>query len=194
MRRRQLIGGLLALALPAWARASDRGGGGAAWPDRSVDVRVFSDAYGSPIIEEAVRQISRIMPARGPRLNLILSGPADCREVKERRYSRPTITVCDAPYEMDQTWLRSSGGEVKGGRAWVTMDLWEYGGIEADQNTACHELMHAVSWVDDNGAGVDKPDSCVHGLRPTPGPWDKAFLAKVYGKEAARGRKKAKRG
>lgn len=54
-----------------------------------------------------------------------------------------------------------------------------YGGEDFAINTLCHELMHALAWVNE----VNGKDSCVsNNTQKEPGSWDKKFLRKTHRK------------
>ncbi len=154
------------------------GGGGAVWTQKNVEVRIYAGDYGTPILVEAVEGIAAALPGRGPNLRISRFGPKDCDSLREQRFKKPTITICEQEptWYAGSTWLRDRHGMVKGDQAWVDV-VWS-GDRDYDRNTACHEMMHAISWVDDDYQ-ADR-DSCVHGDNPTPGRWDRDYLAAVY--------------
>lgn len=155
-------------------------GKGAVFTERVVDVHIYAGAYGTPLIVDAVRGIQAALPARGPRFRIKTHGLTDCGKVANQKFKRATITFCEVGPNDEWagvTGLRAEHHVIQN-RAWIRAQWYEY--EDFDRNTACHELMHAVSWVNDDYA-ADK-DSCVHGDNPHPGSWDVRYLKKVYKK------------
>lgn len=148
------------------------------WTARKVNVRIFTNAYWQPLVAEAVAGIEAAMPPKGPRLRIIHEPERSCDWVNKQRYSQPTITVCSK----DESWYAGSASLVKDhhiiAKERVYLTVITDHDLDFDRNTACHEMMHAVSWVNDNYAYTQ--DSCVQGMRVDPGPWDVAYLAQVY--------------
>lgn len=160
--------------------AAMAGGAGAVWTARQVNLRVYTDDYWRPIVEQKAEEIQDAMPARGPRIRVIQEPERSCDAVEKLRFSQPTITVCSKPEAnyAGSAMLHQHRKIVKNERAWLTL-IPAGQGFGYDVNTACHELMHGVSWVNDNYSY--RQDSCVQGGREDPGPWDVAFLAQAYG-------------
>lgn len=155
------------------------GGGGAVWTAKEVNVLLFTGSYWTPIIEKMVKDARKALPPKGPRLNVKVQSPHSCAWVSNQTYSQPTITFCenDAWYA-GSTGLKSQHHIIQNKRA--TIEVITGGDLSYDTNTACHEMMHALSWVNDN-YHYNK-DSCVQGNMESFGPWDVKFLAKAYQK------------
>lgn len=157
----------------------DEGGAGSVWRADPVTVRIYADPDGVLLFREAVRGIQGALPPKGPRLKVREEPPRDCGEVARLRFDQPTITLCSDDSEAlwaGEAQLRARHHVVRNNRA--TVQAWWSGDLDYDRNTACHEMMHAVSWVNDDYRYDN--DSCVQGERPTPGPWDVKYLASVY--------------
>ena len=200
MNKRQRIGltltaaAIMYLGVPAFAPAQEvtteaGGGGGAVFVSNSVDVHIYADAHNTPLIEGAIRSVERAMPERGPHFNIRRHDQVgDCLKIRRKDFKRPTITFCERESMAGSgtTVARAQHHVFKNDRVWVEALFYsdEEPGIENlvtfDRNTACHEMMHAVSYVNDNYAYTE--DSCVQGQRPDAGPWDVEFLAATYAK------------
>lgn len=162
------------------------GGGGAVWTARRVTVRIYTSEAWRPLVLQSVADLNAIMPRRGPKLRPRLMGEHSCEWVRKQRYRQPTITICSVPPPSGfwgSTALTPHHHTVK--REMGRVKLIGHPGhddrsLEWHQNTACHELMHAISWVNDNYGS--EPESCVQGELPHPGAWDRAYLQKVYRK------------
>lgn len=182
-------GAMIALtAMMAWSGGAQgqvssenkAGGKGAVWLEPRVQVRIYADQHGTPIIVEAVRGIERALPARGPRFTITTAPTRDCGAVARETFAQPTITICqNYDYRWDgETNARARHHVIQNRRATVELNFW--GGLDDDddRNTACHEMMHAVSWVRDNPKAKRK--SCVQGSMTKPGRWDVQYLERVY--------------
>jgi hypothetical protein len=161
------------------ATAEMAGGGGAVWTAKQVNVLLFTGSYWTPIIETMVKDARKALPPKGPRLNVKVMSPHSCEWVASQTYSQPTITFCEnEAWYAGSTGLKSSHHIIQNKRAKV--EVIADGDLSYDRNTACHEMMHALAWVNDN-YNYNK-DSCVQGSRESFGPWDVNFLAKAYQK------------
>ena len=178
-------GVMLGVALSS--RAGD-GGRGVAWTSRTVTVRIYTTVNWHPLIERSIADFNAIMPRRGPRLVMKVQGERSCAWVKRQTFRKPTITMCSQPDGNGAGWAvyRVDHGTLAGQRVWITL-VGDPGHdrYQGHQNTVCHELMHAVSGVND---GWGEPRSCVRGDLDAPGAWDVAYLERVYANTKGRRR------
>lgn len=181
---------MLGVALSTRGGVEDEaGGGGAVWTSKRVTVRVYTSEAWRPIVQQTIREYNAIMPQRGPRLRVKMQQQRSCQWVRKQRFKQPTIAVCS----LDETWYAGSTvlgthrHTVKRDVAWVQL-VGQPGqdGVDLDEhrNTSCHEMGHALSWVNDN-YDADR-DSCVQGDLPYPGSWDADYLRKTYRKHDGR--------
>jgi hypothetical protein len=157
---------------------------GVAWRSNTVQVRVYTSSAWVPLIQRSVRDINAVMPRKGPRLILRVHGERSCAWVRKQKFTRPTITICSRPDRDALGWTRYKQQRHTFRHERVRIMLRGEPNphpafVGDDQNTVCHELMHAVSGMPD---GERHADSCVQGWLESPGPWDVAYLQRVYRK------------
>jgi hypothetical protein len=181
----------LLLGPPAMAREDVPG---IALQARTVTVYDYSGDGWTPHVAGMVSAYNAVMARPFPWLSYRRMTPTSCRDVKQRKNS---LTVC-----ITDAVLRNAGGGIR----WSpdaphigTHSMFVVQGdappVEWDatylQNVVCHEMMHALTgiqdnyWIDDAGVvhwRTGPEDSCVWGHNTTPGSWDVAYAQRVYQK------------
>jgi hypothetical protein len=137
---------------------------------RTITVYDHTTAGWEGFVEKSVNDFRAVMPKQGPRLLYQRGSPDVCAA---------DITVCTgdtAPYWGLARGTRGNGNVVLTDVADAPPGL--------RQAIVCHEMMHALTGIRD--CYGCRPDSCVHGWRSTPGPFDVKKLARVFGTRARR--------
>lgn len=162
----------LLLMLPGEVMAKD----GAAWHKKRVVVHDYTSAAYKPYVAEMVAAFNAMLPKRAPKLVYREQPERACNTLDKKRPK--VITICLSGGEWDMTATDAKHGEIT--RATVIL----IGNDTPDQihNTICHELMHAVTDAPDDYRDPHLTESCVQGMTPYPGAWDKAYARKVYRK------------
>lgn len=155
--------------------------GTAAWQSKRVTVRIYTTPAWVPLIRRSIADYNAIMPARGPLLVAKVQKERPCAWVKKQRFKQPTITVCSQPDGDGRGWAvyRLGRHTFADKRASITLvgDPGHDNLAAAHQNVVCHEMLHALTAVQD---GALLPDSCLRGTLDAPGAWDVALLERVY--------------
>lgn len=174
---------LLLLLLPSVAEAK------APWTRERVAVRDYTSQEWAGVIEEQVRLINAILPPRAPAFVYERKEHVTCGSLGPQRGA---IVVCESDVEL-ACWADSvHHGAVschhparkRGNAVTVRLSSWWHRGDPRWMNyMVCHELMHAIAWVNDVAAiGEHAETSCVHGWLPHPGPWDAELARKAFAK------------
>lgn len=160
------------------------GGTGAVWKGaKTVTVWDYSSDEWEPVVARAVQEMNKALPRNAPRLRLKDQSPKSCDAVKARKPPKNAIIICSRE---SGHYAGSMHGHVNNhtfDKGVVYLTLIGVPGhdehpLDFHQNTACHELMHGVSNVNDDYT-ADR-DSCVHGDNPSPGSWDRKYLKRTY--------------
>jgi hypothetical protein len=173
-----LVALLLMLLLPAEAFS-----GGAGWTGQRVAVLDYTSRVWDSILPTTVAEMNAMLPPEAPRLVYRRKPARDCRHLIPRRGA---IIVCSQErmraFGVTRVWLSRQRTLTK---AKVRLRDTGMGSRRDARNTACHEVMHAITNIRDN-PGAAPATSCVWGTRPTPGRRDAAFAAKVYAQGSER--------
>jgi hypothetical protein len=173
-----LIALLLLLLLPDGAFS-----GRTPWRSTRVVVNDYTSAAWDGILPQTVAQMNAMLPPEAPRLVYRRRQTRACSHVPPRR---GTIAVCSADplraHGVTKVWLSKKQTATK---ARVRLSDARIRSRRDARNTACHELMHALTGIRDN-PGAAPATSCVWGTRPTPGRRDRAFAAQVYARDGER--------
>ena len=101
--------------------------------------------------------------------------------MRKQRFRKATITICSQPDGDGRgtTVYRVDHGTFAKKRVKINLvgDPGHDNLAPTHQNTVCHEMLHALSGVND---GWSRDGSCVRGTLDAPGPWDVAFLEQAY--------------
>jgi hypothetical protein len=172
---------LLVLLFPSEAEAK------APWRAERVAVRDYTSSAWTGIVETQVAAINAIMPPRAPTFVYERHEHRSCGSLGPQRGA---IVVCESDVEiacwadsLDQGAVTCHHPVRKQGAA-ATIRLgnwWHRGDVQWMRYMACHELMHATTWVADTDV-TQGDTSCVHGWSPVPGPWDAELARKAYTK------------
>lgn len=172
---------ILFIALPVLQSNAYAVGG--TWKGDYVRVINAADPSWRPLITQAVADLNAAMPESGPQFVVTESVKRKCKVGQHKK--RRTIVICST--EVDATHNLGHVGRTRGkvvrGHI-VSPVIVRLGGDASpfppqwDQNTLCHELMHAAAWAPEKMG----QDSCVSNeYLTTFGPADIAFLQRMYG-------------
>lgn len=169
-----LLAALLIGLLPA-PSAADASGPGVVWDANRVPVTDHLPAWWEPYVRQAVADWNAAMPPRAPEFVYRRGAEKTCNEVGNKP-PEGTIAVClwrDASAS-GQTWVAYKEHVALYAKVYVApwADQWP-------EQTLCHELGHAFTWMnDDYGARPDT--SCVQGWLLAPGDYDRDYAREVY--------------
>lgn len=148
----------------------------ARWQREVVVVRDYTDGRRwGPIIEDQVGALNAALPSDAPRFIYEDAGARPCDEIDR---GRPGINVCSLerlsrPAEASVTRRKETIRDA--------LIVLRDNQLRAGQNRVCHELMHAVTAVED--AYGTEAASCVRGYLATFGAWDMALLNSEYARD-----------
>ena len=170
-----LIALLFVLLLPDGAFS-----GGTPWSSTRVVVNDYTSQAWDGILPQTVAALNAMLPPEAPHVVYRRKQTRDCHHVPPRRGA---IVVCSADslraHGVTKVWLSKTHMATK---AKVRLSDARIRSRRDVRNTACHELMHALTGIRDN-PGAAPTTSCVWGTRPTPGRRDWAVAAKVYARD-----------
>lgn len=161
---------VFALCLALTAMGSDA----ARWQRDTVIVRDYtSGRRWGPIIARQVEALNAALPANAPRFIYRDAGARPCAEINRERSG---LNVCSM-----ERLSRPAEASVtrRGDTIHEALIVVRHGQLRVGPNRVCHELMHAVTAVEDR-YGTESA-SCVRGYLATFGAWDAALLASEYG-------------
>lgn len=150
---------------------------GNAWHRKTVAVNDYTSPAYQPYVAEMVAAFNAMLPKRAPKLIYRAHSERPCAQLA-RANEEGAIMVCLSGGEWDYTTAHAKDGEI----AWAKVVLIGDDPPEGRHATICHELMHAVTDVDDNYLDPHLETSCVQGATTFPGSWDKAYARKIYKK------------
>jgi hypothetical protein len=144
-----------------------------------VHVKDYTSVLWNGIIPQVVDDFNAVMPSKGPRLV----------------YERHPTGVC--PEDIDT--CSGNPGDQYAGLAWTLSPgvgkILVTDTIPLDPRrqriVACHEFMHILTGIKD--CYGCREDSCVHGWRETPGPFDIWKLKTVWGGKARKKRRRSRK-
>lgn len=155
------------------------------------DLTVTTDRW-SPVIRETVREFNVARPTSAPFLVYVaVPESADCLDLPPEVFALDGIVVCDtsrpdeAPHTSDAPevgWLGVAQMRDSDTTVIVLNNLSPDGAFAPaaeDENTVCHELMHAYTSVEDD-YDADPTGSCVWGALLEPGPTDVQLMLARY--------------
>jgi hypothetical protein len=161
-----------------------------------ADVNVYDyttvGTQWSPLIIETVEEFNSASPASAPQLTYVAaSGEADCLDLSPDVWDLTGIIICDTNRPQDYPvnpnapangWAGKSRPRDDDTTVVVLNNVTPDGAsvLEwAADNTVCHEMMHAYTFVDD-AYGMDLSGSCVWGDLLSPGPTDIRLMRDAY--------------
>ena len=170
---RVLLVGLLLVVLSAIAPAVS-----AVWRVESVRVPDYTTPQWEGMVEGMVEEFTTMLPETAPRLVYRRKPERSCDDLP-RRVATGTIIVCSTANASFVGWTRMWGDGTGIYRSHIVLNDAAFGTRRYATNTICHELMHAITGIDDN---YDRrpATSCVWGDLAKPGRFDVAYAAKVY--------------
>lgn len=171
VNRRSLIASLISLPFASTeAKKKKVRHGRNRWPDVTV-----YDHTGWPEVQEIVDEFNKIMPTRGPKLNVVRL-EVGCDDV----------TVCGG---LKHDWAAGLAflGNVPGNGQIQVSDTDDPG---YRLGLICHEMMHILTQIPDGYTRYDDGtvvwhhpgvDSCVWNTHPFPGEFDRQKLKETFG-------------
>jgi hypothetical protein len=142
---------------------------------RVLVVRDYTSEAWAGVVEQTVDDFNAVMPKGGPKLVYERMEPISC-VVHPTQRRRSVLDICSVP--------ELPSGARAHPRQKVILLNDTYTGPYYDRfraTTACHEVMHILTRVDDN-VGALPDQSCVWGELAQPGPFDIDLLRKTYGR------------
>lgn len=173
----------LLLALALLTITPDALAVGGAWRTRTIVVADHTPDAWQSTVKTVLADFNRVMPKRVPRLVYRNRATVPCERQRKRAWRTGTaialcagdsVAVGDTAYAWHRHEIRASRVRIWSGEPALGLP-----------ETLCHELMHAVTGMPDDGGVVNQPGSCVWGRATAPGPIDVAFARKVYRKHGA---------